>query len=839
MDASSFNEHKGYFVAFLDAHRSNEYDRRIRDLSTAADGRKSQRLLVNVNDLRQFDPKLANQLLRRPLQFLAPWTEVIIERMRHYSARKPSNDEDGLSTRTHLGFIGAFGSHYVSPRELRARQLGSMVCVEGVVTRCSLTRPKIVRSVHWCEATQRHIFREYRDSASLDITVAAGNIDAAFSGTKYHAALQTSISYPTSDTEGNVLESEFGLSVYKDHQCVTIQESPESAPLGQLPRSVDLFLDDDLVDTVKPGDRVRCSGVYRALTHSSAVCSGFFRTVVLANSVASRGHDNITASLTSRDVANIQAIAKQLEVRRASDNTMLSDSIPSGFGCTLYALAAAFAPSIYGHEAIKRALILQLVGGAEKKLASGSRLRGDVNVLLVGDPSTAKSQLLRAAMRVAPLAICTTGRGSSGVGLTAAVTHDSETGDRRLEAGAVVLADRGLVCIDEFDKMSAGDRVAIHEVMEQQTVTLAKAGIHASLNARCAVLAAANPVYGQYDTDRRPQENVGLPDSLLSRFDLLFIILDNVDTDSDRHVADHVLASHQYRSRGQDATLDPTYPTPDIHSGELAPNLNIPEDNISNVWRIQRQCRTAGSHEQLPCDAENGNKFLDKDAVLHLDFVRKYIGFARHRVEPKLSEEARESIANAYADLRAKADDRSLPVTARCLESLIRIATAHAKVRLSTIVDGRDCHTALMFLSYALYGDTKLESKTALRPPLEAKARVEVAEESVIDKRPRIGEGNQNISSFDGGPHQAHADMQYRIIVDAYTMLASTRATTQGKVHVTELLTLANSYVSKRDAIIQLKEIELVLLKLQAENRLMYDETNRQRQCCFIYIHTL
>mmetsp|Transcript_5103 Transcript_5103/g.15109 ORF Transcript_5103/g.15109 Transcript_5103/m.15109 type:complete len:545 (-) Transcript_5103:1645-3279(-) len=510
MDASSFNEHKGYFVAFLDAHRSDEYDRRIRDLSTAADGRKSQRLLVNVNDLRQFDPKLANQLLRRPLQFLAPWTEVIIERMRHYSARKTSNDEDGLSTRTHLGFIGAFGSHYVSPRELRARQLGSMVCVEGVVTRCSLTRPKIVRSVHWCEATQRHIFREYHDSASLDISVAASNIDASFSGTKYHAALQTSISYPTSDTEGNVLESEFGLSVYKDHQCVTIQESPESAPLGQLPRSVDLFLDDDLVDTVKPGDRVRCSGVYRALTHSSAVCSGFFRTVVLANSVASRGHDNITASLTSRDVANIQTIAKRLEVRRASDNIMLSDSIPSGFGCTLYALAAAFAPSIYGHEAIKRALILQLVGGAEKKLASGSRLRGDVNVLLVGDPSTAKSQLLRAAMRVAPLAICTTGRGSSGVGLTAAVTHDSETGDRRLEAGAVVLADRGLVCIDEFDKMSAGDRVAIHEVMEQQTVTLAKAGIHASLNARCAVLAAANPVYGQYDTDRRPQENVGL-----------------------------------------------------------------------------------------------------------------------------------------------------------------------------------------------------------------------------------------------------------------------------------------------------------------------------------------
>jgi DNA replication licensing factor MCM3 len=330
MNASSFDEHKGYFVAFLDAHCSSEYDRRIRDLSTAADGRKSQRLLVNVNDLRQFDPKLANQLLRRPLQFLAPWTEAITERMRRYSVRKPSNDQDALSSRTHLGFIGAFGSHHMSPRELRARQLGTMVCVEGVVTRCSLTQPKIVRSVHWCEATQQHTFREYRDSASLDINVAAGNNDTGLSGAKYHAAVQTSISYPTSDTEGNVVETEFGLSVYKDHQCVTIQESPESAPLGQLPRSVDLFLDDDLVDTVKPGDRVRCAGVYRALTHNSAMSSGFFRTVVLANSVASRGHDNITASLTSRDVANVQAIAKQLEIRHTSDETMPSDAMPSG-----------------------------------------------------------------------------------------------------------------------------------------------------------------------------------------------------------------------------------------------------------------------------------------------------------------------------------------------------------------------------------------------------------------------------------------------------------------------------------------------------------------------------
>lgn len=612
-----------------------------------------RRLYVNVNDLRRKNPARIASLLNNSFEEHQAFQNALKEYVASIDTDYVKGNVDFF-----IAFEGSFGSKHVTPRTLTSRHLGNLVCVEGIATKCSLVRPKVVRSVHYCNTTKTVMERAYTDFTSFD-------------------AFPQSAAYPTTDDDGNPLETEFGLSTYKDYQTLTIQEMPEKAPTGQLPRSIDVICDNDLVDLCKPGDRVQIVGSYRCMPgKQGGYTTGTFKAILIANNIMQLSKEaNLTIS--HDDVAMCKKLAKNNTCRNIFE--LLSKSL---------------APSIHGHEYVKKAILCLLLGGVEKLLPNGTRLRGDINVLLIGDPSVAKSQLLRYVLCTAPRAIPTTGRGSSGVGLTAAVTIDGETGERRLEAGAMVLADRGIICIDEFDKMSDIDRTAIHEVMEQGKVTIAKAGIHASLNARCSVLAAANPVYGRYDQYKTPMENIGLQDSLLSRFDLLFVMLDIVDSEQDQIISDHVVRMHRYRNpTEQDGEALPFGAKIDILTTKNPDNI-LAEGAAPQVYQ---------KYDPLL----HGLLRAKSDQILSISFMRKYIHIARC-MKPKLTEEASEVIATEYSKLRSEESveshvARTQPVTARTLETLIRLSTAHAKARLSKNVTAEDAHAAIELVEFAYF----------------------------------------------------------------------------------------------------------------------------------------
>ena len=496
---------------------------------------------------------------------------------------------------------------------------------------------------------------------------------------------------------------------------------PERAPAGQLPRGVDVIMDDDLVDRVKPGDRIQLVGIYRSLGNRNAGAgSALFRTLILANNVillSSKSGGGIAQStITDTDIRNINKISKKKNVFE-----LLSQSL---------------APSIYGHDHIKKAILLMLLGGMEKNLDNGTHLRGDINILMVGDPSTAKSQLLRFVLNTAPLAIATTGRGSSGVGLTAAVTSDKETGERRLEAGAMVLGDRGVVCIDEFDKMSDIDRVAIHEVMEQQTVTIAKAGIHTSLNARCSVIAAANPIYGQYDPHKDPHRNIALPDSLLSRFDLLFVVTDDIDDARDRQISEHVLRMHRYRQPGTDEGA------PVREQQHQTLGVGLEEEQDANQPTQVYEKFNIMLHAGVTVTSGRGN--ARKVDVLSIPFIKKYIQYAKLQRKPVLTKGAADHVVATYSALRNDELEgnqrKTSPMTARTLETLIRLSTAHAKARLSHRVEEKDAEAAESILRFALFKEVVEDERKKRRKVSRADDAMSTDESSDDDD----DGGNQN-----------------------------------------------------------------------------------------------
>ncbi|KAI6782701.1 DNA replication licensing factor MCM3 [Emericellopsis cladophorae] len=663
---------------FLDP--SDSYARSYRSDIVLMLQKNQRRLVVNLDHVRDHNAELALGVLKQPSDYTVAFDHALKKIVETIPQARP--DQTARGTMYYCAWAGSFGLNSCNPRSLSSKHLNDMVSLEGIVTRCSLIRPKVVRSVHYNEKQDKFHFREYQDQTMTN-------------------GATTSNVYPREDDEGHPLTTEYGFCTYRDHQTVSIQEMPERAPPGLLPRSVDVILDDDLVDRVKPGDRVQLVGIYRTLgnrntNHNSAL----FKTVILANNAvllsSKAGGGIATAAITDTDIRNINKVSKKKNL--------------------LQLLSQSLAPSIYGHDYIKMAILLMLLGGMEKNLENGTHLRGDINILMVGDPSTAKSQLLRFVLNTAPLAIATTGRGSSGVGLTAAVTSDKETGERRLEAGAMVMADRGIVCIDEFDKMSDVDRVAIHEVMEQQTVTIAKAGIHTSLNARCSVVAAANPVFGQYDPHKDPHKNIALPDSLLSRFDLLFVVTDDIEDTRDRQVSEHVLRMHRYRQAGTEEGA------PVREQGTQSLGVSAAEQS-----NTQRQT----------------DVFEKYDAMLHAG-VTATSGRGTNK-KPEILK-ASERIAEIYVGLRNDEMEgnqrRTSPLTVRTLETLIRLATAHAKSRLSPRVEERDALAAEGILRFALFKEVLEDHSRRKRRRTEAPEFASSSEESSGDDSGEDSEDN-------------------------------------------------------------------------------------------------
>merc|ERR1719506_2328974 len=510
---------------------------------------------------------------------------------------------------------------------------------EGVIIKAGLMVPKLLQSMHVRKDGEEStvITRDHRDACDLHNNPNAGGM-------------------PSLDPEGHPLQLEIGLSVYKDSQRFFIQETPENSPPGQIPRSIEVICEGDLADKAKAGDRVQIIGVYKPFPGNlGEVTTGVFPSRLIATNITPI-KEMTNQAFVSDDITNIKEIANRPDA--------------------LKLLARSFAPSICGHEMPKKGLLLQMIGGTEKNLANGTHLRGDINLLLVGDPSCGKSQMLRFVMNTAPLAVSTTGRGSSGVGLTAALLRDPGSRDFQIEAGAMVLADRGFICIDEFDKMGQTDRVMIHEAMEQQVVTIAKAGMHVTLNARCSVVAAANPVYGTFDPSLDLAKNIGLPDSLLSRFDLVFVVRDNTTEEIDRKIAEQVVRQASQRL-GSDARRG----VEQVHS---------------NILQRREEADTRKSQEATEVFERRvpGPNGEEPPEVLTVDFLRKYIRFCR-RFTPVLTDEAQIMVAEKYVDMRMRfqsglADTSNpesnkkprLAVTTRTLEGLIRLATAHAKLKL-------------------------------------------------------------------------------------------------------------------------------------------------------------
>ena len=544
-------------------------------------------LTISYEDLLAFDPQIAELLRKDPISLLEDAIDAFKNIMKFQGGNLNNQDYFvRITTKDEKSPL------FITLRGLRAKNIDRLVWTKGILVRSSAIRPKLIKAEFECMTC----------------------------GAKFEVLQLTSkIKWPNfcSNTRCKAKsQSDFRLisknSEFIDWQSVMIQEIPEDLPPGRIPRAIQAILTYDLVDSVKPGDRVTLMGTFKSVIAQStkSMNSTLFKTFIDVNYIDPEDKTEGFIELSKKDKEEIERLSKEPMIQKK--------------------IARSISPVIYGRDELKMATALSLFGGTRKPRPGGGYKRGDIHLLFVGDPGTGKSEILKSAIEISPRGLYTSGKGSTAVGLTAAVIKDNETGQMNLEAGAIILANGGVAAIDEFDKMDTSDRSALHEAMEQQTVSIAKAGIVATLKAQTAIIAAANPRTGRYDRYKTPTQNIHLPPSLLSRFDLIFIVTDKPDPANDAQMAEFIL---QNSMRG-------------------------PKDSINSK-----------SSKLAPIDTE---------------LLKKYIKHARRKCFPVLSEDAKEKIKEFYLQLRGQYDseDAIVSILARNLDALVRLSEAYAKMAL-------------------------------------------------------------------------------------------------------------------------------------------------------------
>jgi replicative DNA helicase Mcm len=576
---------------FEDFLKQEKYRKRIAQMAIA----NSTALTVNFEDIMIFAMALAENLRERPDEYLAHVNRAAYSQLEIEDSEYAAKIDDvtvrfrSLPESTHLRMLGA-------------ANIGKLVMVEGIIVRATPVQPQVMRAAFKCKRCGETAY-----------------VDQAGPFLKAPSTCEV----PQCRSKGPFEFVQEG-STFIDYQQIRIQERPEDLPPGQLPRTLNVKLvSRDLVDKARPGDHVAITGVVRAVApvFPTAGKLRVFRLHVDANFLDVESKEPETGFISPEEEKKVLELSQDPWIHRN--------------------ILRSIAPSIYGYETIKEAIMYLIFGGIPKHLADIS-IRGELNVLLVGDPGTAKSQLLQYVATVAPRGLYTSGRGTTAAGLTAAVLRE-RGGGMTLEAGALVLADKGIACIDEIDKMRPEDRVAIHEAMEQHTVSVAKGGIVATLNARTAILAAANPSLGRYDAYKTVAENINLPVTILSRFDLIFVLKDVPEKDLDEKMSAHILELHKKGT-------------------------------------------------------------VSLETPIASDMLRKYISYAKN-IKPVLTDPAMQRLKEFYLEMRAvteKIEGSPIAITARQLESLVRLAEARARVALRKKVTVEDAEAAVVIMNKSL-----------------------------------------------------------------------------------------------------------------------------------------